>query len=114
MYRNLKCVWANFAALGIARLLLARAVEDRAELSRIREAVSAGRVAICRLIADVGVMQERVRQRDPGMWQGRYVARVADLNTALDQAHLEDFSVRNENRSLTDVAKEVLVRAGWI
>ena len=32
----------------------------------------------------------------------------------LDRAQLEGFTVTNENRSLTDVALEMLVKAGWI
>jgi hypothetical protein len=43
-----------------------------------------------------------------------YVDRVAKLNANLDHARLEDFTVANENRSLTDVAQEILVTAGWI
>jgi hypothetical protein len=39
---------------------------------------------------------------------------VAKLNVILDCARLEDFAVVNENRSLTDVALEMLARAGWI
>jgi len=46
--------------------------------------------------------------------QGSYVARVAELNSVLDNAHLEDFSLLNENRPVTHVAHEMLVRAGWL
>lgn len=49
-----------------------------------------------------------------GISQQEYVARVAELNAILDRARLEDFAVANENRSLTDVAFEMLVKAGWI
>ena len=59
-------------------------------------------------------MQERVGARDSGQLQRRYVARVAELNTALDRAQLEDFSVVNEGRSITEVAQEMLTRSGWI
>jgi len=36
------------------------------------------------------------------------------LNAILDSAHLEDFTVSNEDRSLTEVALEMLVKARWI
>jgi hypothetical protein len=36
------------------------------------------------------------------------------LNAILDRARLEDFAVANENRSLTEVAIEMLGKAGWI
>lgn len=52
--------------------------------------------------------------RDSGILQREYIARVATLNDILDRARLEDFVVTNENRLLTDVAIEMLVKAGWI
>jgi hypothetical protein len=48
--------------------------------------------------------------RDLGIAPREYVARIAKLNDILDRAHLEDFVVENEDRSLTDVALEMLVR----
>ncbi len=51
MYRNLAVIWANFAAAGVNRLLLAEAVEHRGELERIRMAVPGAEIAVCRLIA---------------------------------------------------------------
>jgi hypothetical protein len=59
-------------------------------------------------------MERRVQIRDSGISQREYVARVAKLNAILDCARLEDFAVANENRSLTDVALEMLVKGGWI
>ena len=114
VFRNLRCVWENYAALGVMRLLLARALERRDELERIRDAVSAKKITVCRLNASIGKMQERVGARDSGQLQRRYVARVAELNALLDRAQLEDFSVLNEGRSITEVAQEMLTRSGWL
>ncbi len=47
------------------------------------------------------------------MRQEEFLARVIDLNTVLDGVGLEDFTVTNENRAVTDVAHELLARAGW-
>ena len=114
MYRNLRCLWKNYAGLGLTRLIVARALEDRTELDRIRKAVSGSKVTVCRLMANKETMQERVRHRDSGTLQHSYVARVTELNAILDRSHLEDFSVVNENRSVTDVAQEMLMRSGWL
>jgi hypothetical protein len=59
-------------------------------------------------------MQERVKIRESGVSQRKYVARAAKLNVILDRARLEDFTITNENRSLTEVAHEMLVKALWI
>jgi hypothetical protein len=89
-----------------------RALEDRAQLELCRDVISASNTAVCRLTASIEAMQQRVKMR--GIWQQEYVARVAKLNVILDRARLEDFTVTNENRLVSDVALEVLVKAGWI
>ncbi|MGH9741075.1 MAG: hypothetical protein ACRD51_01860 [Candidatus Acidiferrum sp.] len=114
MYRNLKSVCENYASFGVKRLLLARAMEDRAELERCRGIVSATKTLVCRVTASIGGMEQRVKMRESGISQREYVARVAKLNIILDRARLEDFSITNEDRSLTEVAREMLVKAGWI
>jgi len=114
MYRNLQSDCKNYASLGVRRFLLARAMEDRAELELCRGAVSAVNTVVCRLTASIEAMQQRVKMRESGVLQREYVARVAKLNVILDRAQLEDFTVTSESRSLTDVAHEMLVKAGWI
>ena len=114
MYRNLQSVCQNYASVGVRRFLLARAVEDSAEIELCRGAVSATNTVVCRLTASIETMQQRVAMRESGVQQQEYVARVADLNVILDRARLEDFAVANQNRSLTEVAQEMLIKAGWI
>jgi hypothetical protein len=89
-------------------------MEDHAELELCRSIVSAPNTLVCRLIAGLEVMKQRVKTRESGLLQQQYVDRVAKLNAILDNARLEDLTAINENRSLTEVAQEVLVRAGWI
>lgn len=114
MYRNLQSVCANYSSLGVRRLLLARAIENSAELELCSGIVSASNTVVCRLTASIEAMKQRVRLRESGVSQRDYVARVVELNTILDRAQLENFTITNENRPLTDVAQELLVKAGWI
>ncbi len=114
MYRNLQSVWQNYAHAGLTRLLLARAIGDRAELEQCRNAVSGAKIVICRLTASLKTMQHRVQTREIGTLQNTLMARAAELNSILDRAHLEYFSLSNENRSVTEVAHEMLVRAAWL
>jgi adenylylsulfate kinase len=112
---NLAAVWKNYAAAGVDRLLIAEALESAPERDRLTAAIpDAAEVVVCRLRAALVTMQERVRLREPGMFQQRYVERVAVLERLLDAARVEDFSVDTENRSVTDVAREILERAGWL
>jgi hypothetical protein len=114
MYDNLRSICRNYAALGVQRFLVARAIEDSAQLKLCRDIIPAVNTVVCRLTASIEAMKRRVQTRDLGISQGEYVARVAKLSVILDRARLEDFAVTNEHRSLTDVAIEMLNKAGWI
>lgn len=114
MYDNLRSICRNYAALGVQRFLVARAIEDSAELKFCRDIIPAANSVVCRLTASMETMKRRVQMRELGVSQREYVDRVAKLNAILDRVGLEDFAVTNENRSLTDVALEVLVKARWI
>jgi len=114
MYENLRSVCGNYAAAGVQRFLVARAIENETSLKLCREIVSSADTVVCRLVASIETMKRRVETRDLGILQPQDVERVAKLNDILDRAQLEDFTVINENRSLTEVATEMLVKAGWI
>jgi len=114
MYLNLQSVCKNYISQGVKRFLVARAIEERAELSLCRDAVSVASMIVCRLTANLGTMEQRVKMRELGELQRKLVARVAELDHILDRAQLEDFTITNENRPPADVAQEMLVRAGWI
>jgi hypothetical protein len=114
MYDNLRSICGNYGAHGVRKFLLARAIEDDERLKLCRQIVPAANTVVCRLTASIETMTRRVETRDSGMLQPKYVARIEELSAILHRARLEDFAVANENRPLTDVAREVLVKAGWI
>jgi hypothetical protein len=114
MYDNLRSICLNYTALGVQRFLVARAIESGAQLKLCRDIIPATNTLVCRLTASIEVMKRRVEMRESGISQRDYVSRVAELNDILDRVRLEDFAVANENRSLTDVALEMLRKAGWI
>jgi adenylylsulfate kinase len=112
--RNLSAVAANFAAVGIDRVVIAGAVETRAELERIKRAVDVQRIVTCRLRAPLEVMEARVSARERGIFATRYIDRVRVLEKLLDDAGLEDFEIATGSRSITRAATEMLQHAGWI
>jgi phosphosulfolactate synthase (CoM biosynthesis protein A) len=114
MYENLRSIGRNYAALGVQRFIVARAIEGGAQLKLLRDMIPTVRTTVCRLTASLEMMERRVEMRELGISQRELVARVAKLHEILDRARLEDFTVANENRALTEVALEMLVRAGWI
>lgn len=114
MFQNLGSICANYKARGINLFLVARALETRAELDFCWRAAGAEHTVVCRLIASVAAMKRRVALRESGVRKEEFLARAARLNEILDRAALEDFTVENENRPLTEVAEEVLRKASWV
>jgi hypothetical protein len=114
MYENLRSVCGNYLARGVQRFLVARAIENEAQLRLCRNIIPTANTAVCRLVASAETLKRRVEMREAGVSRREYIARAAELNAILDRAHLEDFAVINEDRPLTEVALELLVKAGWI
>jgi hypothetical protein len=114
MHDNLRSICSNYAALGVQRFVVARAIENSVRLQLCRDIIPAVNTVVCRLTASIETMRQRVANRDSGISQLECVARVAELNDILDCARLENFTVVNESRLLTDVAFEMLAKAGWI
>ena len=115
MFKNLAAVWPAYADAGEERLLVARVVEDRSALLQYREAVPGAEPIVCRLTASIETMLKRVRMREPGMFQSEAIIRSRELADILERISAEDFTVDNgEGRSVTEVAREVLSRAGWL
>ena len=50
-YRNLACVWHNYAAAGASRLMVAEALESDRDIDRIQQAVPGAEIIVCRLSA---------------------------------------------------------------
>jgi hypothetical protein len=114
MYENLASVSRNYARLDLARFLVARAIENRTELNRCCRAVGATKTLVCRLVANDDTVRKRVAERERGILQKELVKRVTILTAILDSAGVEDFTISTENRNVTETAREMLVRAGWI
>src|SRR5579864_1331839 len=51
MYDNLRSICRNYAGLGVQRFLVARAIEDDAQLRLFREIIPAANTIVCRLTA---------------------------------------------------------------
>jgi ribose 1,5-bisphosphokinase PhnN len=111
--RNLTAVARNCLDAGIDRFVIAVAVDSRAVLADLQAAFH-GTITVARLLASTPTLESRLRRREPGIRQAEFLERSSRLDQALAAAVLEDFSITNESRSVTDVAQELLERAGWV
>lgn len=115
MFKNLASLWPNYQAHGATHLILARVLEDRAELNRYRAAVPGAEITVCRLTTPEPLRLERLHERmPPGPSRDWHLARTVELEGTLTDRACEDFEVENGDRPIREVALEVLSRAGWL
>lgn len=112
--QNLAAMFRNFVFAGLDRVVLAVAVESRSDLEALRAAMSDPELVVCRLVARPETMERRIRLREPGMHQEAFVARSRSLDAILSAAGVDDFTTLNDGADVSDVALQVLRRAGWI
>lgn len=114
-YRNLAAVWANYAPLGITRLMICTAVITREYHESLRRAARADEVVVVRLRADLETMRQRVRLREPVSNQRELVEYVERLEVTLDSDGVEDFTISNDgSRPVHELTRELLTTAGWL
>jgi hypothetical protein len=109
---NLAALWANFKAAG-ARFVVVTAVIDSSALRQLYVQSLAGcEVRLVRLTADDDTVRSRLRGRDTGPKLERHLRALDEYRRTPTTIAVEDFTVTND-RSATDVATEILIRAGW-
>jgi adenylylsulfate kinase len=110
---NLRLIWPTFREAGVERLVLARYLEDRAQLDELRAALPGVELAVVRLVAPEAVIEARLRARDTGVQLAEHLAETAEFAARAEANALEDAVVENSERPLADVAADVLKAAGW-
>jgi hypothetical protein len=110
---NLRLIWPTLREAGVERLVLARYVEDRAQLDEFRAALPGVELCVVRLVATQAVIERRLRARDSGGQLAEHLAETAEFAARGEASALEDAVVENGDRPLAGVAAEVLAAAGW-
>jgi hypothetical protein len=114
MFENLSSLWANFRAAGARRLVVAGVVERSTDLAAYQRAVPGARITLCRLLASEPTRRTRLQRREIGAGLEWHLQRTTELDAILNIAALHDFTVLNDDRTVREVALEVLRLAGWL
>jgi adenylate kinase len=113
-FRNLAALWRNARAAGSERLVLARVIEARAEVTRYGRAIPGADITVVRLRAPIRTLQRRAREREIGLGRAWSVKRAAELARIMDRARPEDILVETDRRTVGAIAREILDRVGWL
>jgi adenylylsulfate kinase len=114
IHRNLAAMWREFRRAGAARLVLARVLEDRSLLRHVCAAIPDADITVIHLHAPLQTLHARLRQREPARDLTWYLEVAAHLTRSMRPYEIADHVVDNGNRSIQDVAAEILRRARWL
>jgi adenylylsulfate kinase len=111
---NLAAVWNNYQVAGARRLLIACVIEKPSDLDGFREAVAGADILVARLRATPKTLQARVRKRSHGTGMEWDLNRTVELAALMDAHPVEDMLVDTEDRDPPTIARDILLRAGWL
>lgn len=112
--RNLTAVAGNYAAAGIHRLVLARAMVHSTSLQAVADALIGWELTVIRLVAPRVALEQRIRARDSGSELVEHLTELDEITEKVMAAAPGAHVVVNDERDLDDVANEVMRVAGWI
>lgn len=113
-HRNLACVWSNAHKAGAERLLLERVLEARSLLRHVEAAVPGAQITVVRLRAPKDIVEARIRHRELGRDPSWFLAAATYLVETMEQSEVADHVVDTANRTVAEIAADVLRAAGWL
>lgn len=110
----LRSLWRTYAAAGVERIVLARALEDEAALVALREAIPDAEITVFILDASLATLYERIDQKGVPSARDWCRKRASELLAAWTSEPLDVQIVQTNGRSPADVAAEIVSRSGWL
>ncbi|NED94169.1 AAA family ATPase [Phytoactinopolyspora alkaliphila] len=110
---NLSSVWTNYKAFGAHFIVVAGGIDSLTLREQYATSLTGCEVKLCRLVAPTATVRQRLHNREEGARTERLLATLTRQEAQFDAAAIEDFFVIND-RSATEVAWEILVKAGWV
>lgn len=111
----LAAIWSTYAAAGVERVVIARALEDNTAIAAVREAIPGAEIAVFVLDASLAALDERIDQK--GVSSAREWCRTRArefLALWANEPLLDAETVHTDGRSPIEVAAEIVRRSGWM
>ncbi|MGZ4408182.1 MAG: AAA family ATPase [Gaiellaceae bacterium] len=110
----LAATWAIYAGAGIERMILSRALADRAAVDAVRAAIPGADVRLFWLNARLVDLYERIDKKGVVSAREWCRNRAELLSASWRDAPADVTFVETSSRSPSDIAQEILDRSGWI
>ncbi|RAP78551.1 hypothetical protein [Paenibacillus montanisoli] len=114
-FKNLAAVWNNYRSVGAKCLIIPSVMESKEHLDKMRNSVPGADIFVVRLVASLEVNHARIRGREKTIdslnW---HLQRSTQLAKELAQKKLEQAIVDTENKSPSDIGREIIGKWGIV
>ncbi|SEM79586.1 hypothetical protein [Paenibacillus sp. OV219] len=114
-FNNLAAVWNNYRSFGAKCLIIPSVMESDEDLNKIRLSVPGADLFLVRLVASLDVNHARIRGREKTVdslnW---HLKRSTQLAEELAVKKLEHVVVDTENKSPSEIAREIIRKWGIV
>jgi energy-coupling factor transporter ATP-binding protein EcfA2 len=108
--RNLAAIWPNLRETGLACIILADVVEDRAQVAEYEAAMPGTTVTVVRLDVPMPIIIRRLEGRESDTTIDWYRHRAPELQGIMERGRVEDLLIDVGDRPPHDVAREIALR----
>ncbi|MCI0449433.1 MAG: hypothetical protein L0Y79_06565 [Chlorobi bacterium] len=89
-------------------MIIPNVIENREEIEKFKSVIPNSHITVVRLTAEDSTLHKRLEHREVDealMWHKN---RASELREQFEQRKLENFVIDTENKSITEVAEEVI------
>jgi adenylylsulfate kinase len=112
--RNLAAIWPNLRETGLACILLADVVEERAQIAEYQRAMPGTEVTVIRLDVPLPIILHRLEGRESETTIDWYRHRAPELQGIMERGDVEDMLIDVGERTPQEIAHEIARRTGLL
>ena len=108
--KNLSAIWKNYEEIGVTHLIIPTVVEEPSEVDSFKSVIPNSDIKVVLLKARLETIHNRLKSRETGDALEWHLKRAVELTNQLEQAKVEDLVIDTDNKTVDEVAKEILVK----
>jgi len=112
--QNLKSIWINCTARGAKNLVVSTVVEEHKFIAQLESSIPDSKAITIQMFASPNTLKKRVEKREIGSGFEWHQKRAIELLDILSSESAPcDFRISTEDRSITQIAEEIVDKIRW-
>ncbi|MEO1591636.1 MAG: AAA family ATPase [Cyanobacteria bacterium J06632_22] len=111
---HLRDIWRNCFGTGSRNLIISSVIETQEDVNAIQQVIPSSTVTVCQLRATLATLRARVQKREMGQGLAWHLQRTAELVEILAGEVPKDFEIATDDRTVGEIAAEIVGQVNWI